>query len=260
MTRNAHSFSGTRLGFVLWLAGMVGAASFLPVFPRLLAILGGENPPIPMYAIQAISFAQTGGFLALAVALGVFLARRVGLSAPAAEALVSRRRSWGELRPQILPGITGGIAGGLAIVFFSSIMLPYLPPEFVAAAKKLTLPLTTRLLYGGISEEILLRWGLMTLLVWLPFRFLRKGQGEVPVGYYWAAIIISAVVFGLGHLPVASLLSPAVTPALVTYVVVANALFGLIAGYLYWRRGLESAMVAHMVTHVVMVAAESLTA
>ena len=246
----------TRLGVVLWFGGMVGAASFLPVLPQLLAVLGGEKPPIPIYAIQAISFVQTGVFIALAVTLGVFLAQRVGLSAPVVEALVSGRRASIALRPQILPGIAGGIVGGLAIVLVSAIMLPILPPEFVAAGEKLTMPLSTRLLYGGITEELLVRWGLMSLLVWLPYRVLRKGHGEVPVRYYWTAIVISAVAFGLGHLPIASLLTPTVTTALVVYIVVANALFGLIAGYLYWKRGLESAIFAHMLAHVVMVTAE----
>jgi membrane protease YdiL (CAAX protease family) len=30
-----------------------------------------------------------------------------------------------------------------------------------------------------------------------------------------------------------------------------NAAFGLLFGWLYWRRGLESAMIAHAMTHLV---------
>lgn len=56
----------------------------------------------------------------------------------------------------------------------------------------------------------------------------------------------------LGHLPVARVLSPTLTAPLVAYVIIANALFGVVAGYLYWRRGLESAVIAHMLAHVVM--------
>ena len=37
--------------------------------------------------------------------------------------------------------------------------------------------------------------------------------------------------------------------------IVANSIFGLIAGYLYWKRGLESAMFAHMVAHVLLLTA-----
>ncbi len=32
-------------------------------------------------------------------------------------------------------------------------------------------------------------------------------------------------------------------------------LFALIAGYLYWKKGLEAAIVAHMLAHVVIVTA-----
>jgi hypothetical protein len=39
---------------------------------------------------------------------------------------------------------------------------------------------------------------------------------------------------------------------LVLFVVVANSFFGCVAGWLYWRRGLESAILAHMTTHVIL--------
>jgi hypothetical protein len=37
-----------------------------------------------------------------------------------------------------------------------------------------------------------------------------------------------------------------------SFIVIANALFGLIAGYLYWNKGLESARIARMLVHIVM--------
>ena len=85
--------------------------------------------------------AQTGVLLAVAVLVGVFLAPQVRLLAPAAEAAVSRRSVIDALRPQLLSGIVGGLVGGMAISVFSLILLPHLPAEFVAAAKKLSLPL-----------------------------------------------------------------------------------------------------------------------
>ena len=35
------------------------------------------------------------------------------------------------------------------------------------------------------------------------------------------------------------------------FVIGANTAFGLLFGYLFWRYGLESAMIAHAVAHVV---------
>jgi len=95
----------------------------------------------------------------------------------------------------------------------------------------------------------------MTLLVWLAWRLLQKGRGEPRVIFFAIAIIISSVVFGLGHLPMAAALGVDFTVAIVSYVVVANSVFGLIAGYLYWRKGLEAAVIAHMLTHVILTTA-----
>lgn len=49
----------------------------------------------------------------------------------------------------------------------------------------------------------------------------------------------------------ASALSGALDANVVTFVIGGNAVFGLLFGCLFWRYGLESAMVAHAVAHVV---------
>ena len=245
-----------QLGVLLWLAGMVGGVSLLPVLPSIVSTLSDVELPISVGLLRAVALAQTGVLLAVAVLIGVFLASRVGLRAPVAEAIVSRRSIMAALRPQLGPGIVGGLVGGLAVSIVALLLLPYVPEEFVAAARRLSLPLSVRFLYGGITEELLVRWGLMTLLVWLPYRIVQKGQGEVQVGYVVLAIAVSAIAFGAGHLPVASLLSPVLTAPLILYVIIANAMFGIVAGVLYWQRGLEAAMIAHMVAHVVMLSAE----
>jgi hypothetical protein len=37
----------------------------------------------------------------------------------------------------------------------------------------------------------------------------------------------------------------------VTYVIGGNAVFGVVAGWLFWRFGLEAAILAHAIAHVV---------
>jgi membrane protease YdiL (CAAX protease family) len=34
-----------------------------------------------------------------------------------------------------------------------------------------------------------------------------------------------------------------------------NSIFGIVAGFLYWRRGLEAAILAHMSAHLVLILA-----
>jgi membrane protease YdiL (CAAX protease family) len=71
-------------------------------------------------------------------------------------------------------------------------------------------------------------------------------------------MLISTLVFAIGHLPIASMLVQKLTIPLTSYVIAANSVFGLIAGFLYWKKGLESAMLAHMLTHVVLISASYL--
>ena len=251
----------TRVFFILLTAGLAGIFSFLLVdLPALVALLpvqaGTEIPQITP-AIKLLSLIQPAMLLALTVFVGVALAHRVGLSSPAAEAAASGNRVWPALKPQIMPGIIGGLSGGVAIVAVTLLARPFLSAETVAriSAFGRHVPLPTRLLYGGITEELLLRWGFMTLLVWAAWRLLQRREGEPKAAYVVGAIVISSLVFGVGHLPVAYMILPEATLVLTLYVIIANSIFGLIAGYLYWKRGLESAMLAHMLAHVVMLTA-----
>jgi len=251
----------TRLFVILWIAGMAGVLSFLLVdLSALLAnlpVTANETLPFSPLVLKLLNISQTTVILSIAVFVGVALASRVGLFSPAAEAAAGKGNIASALKPQIVPGLLGGLAGGVAIPLAWLLWRPFLPPMFVSRAEQLnkSLPHLTRLLYGGITEELLLRWGVMTLLVWLTWRVFQKGQGKPRATCFVSAIIISAVIFGLLHLPVASALGVDFTLAIVSYIVVANSVFGFIAGYLYWKKGLEAAIVAHMLTHVFLITA-----
>jgi membrane protease YdiL (CAAX protease family) len=252
-----------KLFLILLTAGLLGVFSFLLVdLSALIAILpipaGTEIPSITP-ALKLLSLIQPAVILFVAILVGVALAPKVGLSSPVAEAVAGGGQLRSAFKPQIIPGLVGGLAGGVAIVLIALLWKSFLPPEVITRIAELgkILPLPTRLLYGGITEELLLRWGLMTLLVWAAWRLFQKGQNKPKPAYFVSAILISSVVFGIGHLPIALLLVPQATAALIVFVVAANSLFGLIAGYLYWRKGLESAMIAHMLAHIVMFTASS---
>src|SRR5690606_20504576 len=111
--------------------------------------------------------------------------------------------------------------------------------------------LSARILYGGIREELMLRWGLMSLLLWLSWRFIQRKSTSPSALLYWLAIIASAVLFGVGHLPAAHALVGDLSFPVVAYVIGGNAAFGVLAGWLFWRFGLEAAILAHAITHVV---------
>lgn len=229
----------------MWLAAMLGAVTIvLLVLPGLMANL---PLPMPLPALILVSIAQSALLLGVASWGGATLAHRVGLSAPAFEALAASRPVGPALATQLAPGLVGGVIGGFALAVAALIA----PDAITAVQTRFSPPLIARVLYGGISEEVLLRWGLMTVLVYLAWRFLQGRAGPPRRAYVWAAIAVSSVLFGVGHLPAAAAMLGRLTTDVVIFVVGANTAFGFLFGWLYYRYGLESAMIAHAVAHVV---------
>jgi Type II CAAX prenyl endopeptidase Rce1-like len=243
--------SKTMLFILLWFVGMIGVVSTLWIPLPIPA----EELPLSLIAVKLLNLISPTFLLSIAVLIGVNLASKVGLSAPFLEALASgAQKPILAMQPQVIPGLVGGVFGGVAISTLSFLWRSSLPNDFVAKAEALSsnTPLLTRILYGGITEEILMRWGLMSLLLWAAWLVLQKAQGSPNTVYVVLAIGVSAIAFGLGHLPLAFTLSSQATASLVTYIIVGNAVFGLIAGYLYWQKGLEAAVIAHVTVHLVM--------
>jgi len=236
-----------RFGLLLWGAGVVGSAAITAmVLPQLLEQM--QVPlPAPLWVLTLAGLAQSALLLAFAVWAGVRLAPSVGLGAPAFEAVVTGRPIGPALRLQLLPGLTVGLLGGILLF----VNFRYAPAAVAELQDRFAIPIFARVLYGGITEELLLRWGLMTALVWLAWRFLQQRRGNVRAPFVWLAIAVSALVFAAGHLPAASVLLGALDVPVVAFVMGVNTTFGLLFGYLYWRRGLESAMIAHAVAHLV---------
>jgi membrane protease YdiL (CAAX protease family) len=108
---------------------------------------------------------------------------------------------------------------------------------------------------GGITEEIELRLFAMSLFAWLGHFLRRNADGTPTSTVLWSANVIAAVLFGVGHLPLISAMAP-LTTIIVLRTIVLNGLLGIAFGYLYWKRGLESAMLSHfsadLLLHVVL--------
>src|SRR4051812_11588187 len=190
-----------RLFLILWIAGFAGLLSLLlldlSVILDALPMTAEERAGLPSPAIlKLVSLIQPLVLMTAAVFGGVVLANRVGLHAPAAEAGALGDSIIEKLKPQILPGVLGGIVTGSGIVLVWVIAKPFLSGEFISRAESFNnvLPVAVRFLYGGFTEELLLRWGLTTFLVWAAWALLQKKHGEPKPAYIIGAILISALV------------------------------------------------------------------
>lgn len=225
---------------------MIGTASMLFTLPSLLV---NHPSKLPISVLLGIQLLQSGVLLAAAVWVGTAVASKMGLNAPGMEALAQGDSLFSALRPQALPGLKGGVVIGLLLV-----CMHFMTPSELMSSAIVTinpmLKILTEVLYGGITEEILLRWGTMTLLVWLLWRLFQRNQKKPTPCLIWIAIIGSALLFALGHLPAARLLAGHLTVPIVAYVMTGNLLAGVAFGFLYKRFGLESAMIAHAGAHL----------
>lgn len=185
--------------------------------------------------------------LTVAVAVGCWASGKVGLGAPLTIALLDRRPADAVLRRQAGPALAAGIATALVLWGYGLLTAPM----FAAAPKppELVMPLVTKLLYGGIVEELMMRWGLMSLLVWLAWKASRAAL--VGTGAYLVGIAGAALLFAAGHLPALYALVPQPPAGLVASVIVGNLVPGVLFGWLFWKRGLEAAMLAHALGHLI---------
>jgi hypothetical protein len=209
----------------------------------------GKEPP-PTSVLIVAGSVQYLLLAAGAAAVGVLLAPRVGLSAPFFAALAAGEWAWTAVTGQFVPALLAGGCGALLFVAaYYGFFRPRLEPQTVSASESLRreMGMASRLLYGGVFEEVLTRWGLMTLLVWLGSLLV----GEVTAVLVWAAIILSGVIFGLLHLPSYVMAGSRATPFFVAYMVVMNLWASLIFGWLFWQYGLLAAILAHMLFHLV---------
>lgn len=99
--------------------------------------------------------------------------------------------------------------------------------------------------YGGICEELVFRLFLMSLFAWLCGKLLRDAGGMPRAVAFWIANVGSSVLFGLYHMT-------GEEPAMIaTRTILFILIPGVTFGVLYWKRGIEAAVIAHFTTDIV---------
>lgn len=195
--------------------------------------------------------------------IGLFLAGRIGLGLPFVEGWLKKESIRDRFRGVLLLSVIVGAAAALIVVGLSLwVFRPLLMAELDALG--ITLPEGIQpppwqgflaSFYGGIVEEVLLRLFVLTLLVWLGSLVSRDSEGRPRPVVFWVANILAAITFGLWHLPSTADIGLPMSAVVITRAIVLNGLAGVAFGWLYWKRGLESAMIAHfsadIVAHVI---------
>jgi membrane protease YdiL (CAAX protease family) len=235
----------------LWLfAGCVVAT--LGIIPYSVTLLsqsredpfGGMPRSVALIISAIVEVAISAGVIAMGMAAG----RRIPWGVPPLRALLSGGPATvHRVRASLVPSLIVGIGLGmiLALIDWGVESDPaqgeqpiLMPPAWEGLLASIS---------AAIREEIWFRLGCMTLFAWIGTMLVRpflSDRVEPPVPIVWIANLVAALLFAAIHLPQAHLLVGLSTPVLV-FVVLGNGLPGMIFGWLYWRRGLMAAIVAH---------------
>jgi hypothetical protein len=243
--------------FTLWFAAIVGTLAVLPYALTLQAsTLEKITATVPFGALVMAQTIQSVVLFGIVTSIGLLLAKLIGLGAPLLERFFAGEKITDQIKPFLLPTVLFGVVGGLVILGLDKfVFMPALTTELLqGGADKIQ---TTRWqgflasFYGGIDEEILLRLFLMSLLAWLGKFVSHTADGKPTAGVLWAANILAAILFGLGHLPATAAIMT-ITPLVVVRAIVLNGLLGIGFGYFYSKYGLESAMLSHFSADIVL--------
>jgi hypothetical protein len=197
----------------------------------LLHESGANSEPLPCQILYtALSF--------IIIGLGLYWASQAGLGAPLLEGRLGSKQRPRWLLKVTLCSALGAIAASLPFLLLNLNAQP-IPPsmlwKFVLGS-----------LDAGIQEENFYRLFLMSFIVWFASIRSRKRGVSPSKTLYWSAIIISGLLFGWAHIDeqLADPGSGATAFALFDTMILISIL-GVIFGWLYWKLGLESAILAH---------------
>ncbi|MCW5850607.1 MAG: CPBP family intramembrane metalloprotease [Anaerolineae bacterium] len=226
------------------------------------ATLKNTPLPLPLSILLPIQWIQTTILYGILAAIGLWVAGRIGLGLPFLESWLAGRPAWERVRRFVGPAMLAGALAGVAILVLDGVVFAGpLQAEIqrlglnTSEAPALAAPAWQGFLasfYGGITEEILLRLFVLSLLAWLGGFVSHTADGRPSLAVLWIANILAAILFGLGHLPATAAAGLPLDALVITRAVLLNGLGGLVFGWFYWTFGLEAAMVSHFTADIVL--------
>lgn len=242
---------------ILLVAGIVGYEMKMPFGHLLYRIMG---KPIPAFhSFSDLMHSQLFEIIVVVI-FASLIHRRTGLpAAPWLERALYRTPRYGE-KQLWLRGVLEGLAYfgliAIAMVVFAQfgvssplgtkLNFSSLPQ---GTAGELLLRYPGAVVGAALSEEVLFRFGMISILAWLTWMVVPKKGGFKAFGF-WLPIVLQALLFGWGHVH-EGLLQLAAGGVLLQVIIAPQTWSGIVFGYLYSKYGLEASMALHAAIDVI---------
>lgn len=222
----------TKQKLLLLLVSIISVIAMLPYFfESNNALIEESNIPVSDFVFSLSIILQSAVFISIAIWSGIYFVNKTGikvLSCPRGSTIVN----------SLITGVTTALVLLIIDYFFHTARIT---PNFFTVEKITVWKTLFVCFYGGIVEEILLRLFLLTFLLFLINKVSNDRYKNASITI---AITITALLFAAGHIPVIQM-QTTLNPLIITRVMLLNSVAGLIFGYLYIKRGLFSAIIAH---------------
>ena len=243
-----------KLGLTLFVIGLLGVLTMLTITIPLDSLPKEVLEKISPQTLKYLVLISPTILLLVAVVVGTILYDKIGLSVPTISSILKIEQPKIQFIDQIKFGIMFGLLTGILTTMIGLIFKSSIPQEFIDLGNKIKVTTIARFAYGGLTEELLMRFGFMTLVVWLIFKMTKKLNSLT----YWTGIILASILFAVGHFPVVFNAVKNPTIELLAYILIGNSIAGLFFGWLYWKKGLEAAFIGHIFAHVAMIIGEQI--
>lgn len=208
-----------------------------PAMLSEMLVQAGISDIIILHIITAV---QTAGQIMLMGFFGYILAEKTGLL-----------KSFKINKSGLIPTIVLTVIGSIIFIALEYGVFANIIPEIAALyeAKPTIAYMISCLTYGGVLEEIMMRWFLLSLLAFIIWKLFFRKEEAVPKGVMIGVNIVVALLFAAGHLPTTAM-TMGITPLILVRCFSLNSLAGLICGHLYMKHGIQYAMLSHAGFHI----------
>lgn len=180
---------------------------------------------------------------------GSVLSVRTGLKDPVLEAILQGIYGLNAFLPMILPTFLYSLLGLIifCILYYGVVASILDDLSFERMGKiRSALGVDGCVLYGGVVEEVIARWGLMNVVAFFALIFAKQINSPVII----TSIILSGLLFAVGQIP-AYLAAGCVSSRRLVYSITILSLWqSLVFGFLFWQYGIVSAILGHMFFHL----------
>lgn len=189
-----------------------------------------------------VTAVQAAGYGIVLGAVGIALGKQVGLWKD--ETAMAKK--------PLTASLEVALVGGLSMILLDVLLFGrYSEAIMESYGAKPGIPyLIGTVTYGAVTEEVMLRLFMMSLIAFLLHKLFGKRDASPAPATLLAANVIAALLFAAGHLP-ATFQLLGNSPMILARCFLLNGGIGFLFGELYRRYGLRYAMIAHGGCHVV---------